>query len=77
MKRNQSTSRTKADTVVGLLPDKKVRSPAAETRATSFNPQTFLDKVGRGKTTVQTPNQQLISSQGAADEAVVMARLAG
>ena len=77
MKRNQSTSRTKTDTVVGLLPDKKVRSPAAETRATSFNPQTFLDKVGRGKTTVQTPNQQLIFSQGDAADAVFMSRWAG
>ena len=70
MKKNQPTSRTKTDTVVGLLPDKKFRSPAAETRATSFNPQTFLAKVGQGKTTLQTSKEQLIFSLGDSANAV-------
>ena len=70
MKKNKATSRTKTDTVVGLLPDKKVRSPAAGIPATSFNPKTFLAKVCQGKTTFQTPKQQLIFSQGDAADAV-------
>jgi CRP-like cAMP-binding protein len=70
MKRIQPTSRTKTDTVVGLLPDKKVRSPAAGTLSTLFNPKTFLAKVGKGKTTSQTSKQQLIFSQGDAADAV-------
>ena len=76
MKKNQPTSRTKTDTVVGPLPDKKVRSPAAETRATSFNPQTFLAKVGQGKTTLKASKEQLIS-QGDSANAVFMSRRAG
>ncbi len=67
MKRYQSTSRTKTDTVVGLLPEKKVRSPVAETRATSFNPQTFLAKVGQGKTTLKASKEQLISQGDSAN----------
>ncbi len=70
MKRIQPTSRTKTDTVVGLLPDKKVRSPAAGSRGISFNPKTFLAKVGRGKTTLQTSKRQLIFSQGDSADAV-------
>ncbi|MEK6639628.1 MAG: Crp/Fnr family transcriptional regulator [Nitrospirota bacterium] len=70
MKRIQPTSRTKTDTVVGLLPDKKVRSPQAGSPVTSFNPLTFLGKVGRGKTTLQVPKGQLIFSQGDSASAV-------
>ncbi len=51
MIRLRTTSRTKTGTVVGLLPDKKIRKPAARKLATPFNPQTFLAKVGNGKTT--------------------------
>ena len=74
---NARRSRTKTDTVGGLLPDKKVKSPAAETRATSLNPQTFLAKVGQGKTTLQASKGQLIFSQGDAADAVFMSRRAG
>ena len=70
MKRIQPTSRTKTDTVVGLLPDKKVRNPAAGTLSTLFNPKIFLAKVGQGKTTLQTYKQQLIFSQGDTADAV-------
>ena len=70
MKRIQPTSRTKTDTVVGLLPDKKVRSPAAGTPSTLFNPKTFLAKVGRGKTTSEISKQEVIFSQGDAADAV-------
>ncbi len=38
--------------VVGLLPGKKIRRPAAGTQAAPFNPQTDLAKVGHGKTTL-------------------------
>ena len=48
----------------------KVRSPAAETRATSFNPQTFLAKVGQGKTALQASKEQQIFSQGDSANAV-------
>ena len=70
MKRIQTTSRTETGTVVGLLPDKKIRRPAAGSRATPFNPQTFLAKVGDGKTTQLTPKKHLIFSQGDAADAV-------
>lgn len=70
MNRMRTTSRTETGTVVGLLPDKKVRRPAAETLATTFNPQTFLAKVGHGKTTLQAPKEQLIFSQGDTADAV-------
>jgi len=66
----QTTSRTETGTVVGLLPDKKIRRPAAGTLATAFNPQTFLAKVGHGKTTLQAPKEQLIYSQGDTADAV-------
>jgi len=66
----QTTSRTETGTVVGLLPDKKIRKPAAGTLATLFNPQTFLAKVGHGKTTLQAPKEHLIFSQGDAADAV-------
>jgi CRP-like cAMP-binding protein len=64
------TSRRETGTVVGLLPDKKIRRPAAGTLATPFNPQTFLAKVGHGKTTLQAPKEHLIFSQGDTADAV-------
>jgi CRP/FNR family transcriptional regulator, cyclic AMP receptor protein len=70
MNRMQTTSRTETDTVVGLLPDKKKRRPAAGILTTPFNPQTFLAKVGHGKTTLQAPKEQLIFSQGDSADAV-------
>ena len=70
MNRMRTTSRTETGTVVGLLPDKKIRKPAAGTLATAFNPQTFLAKVGHGKTTLQAPKEQLIFSQGDTADAV-------
>ena len=70
MNRMRTTSRTETGTVVGLLPDKKIRRPAAGTLATAFNPQTFLAKVGHGKTTLQALKEQLIFSQGDAADAV-------
>jgi CRP-like cAMP-binding protein len=39
-------------------------------RTTPFNPQTFLAKVGQGKTLLQVRKRQLIFSQGDAAEAV-------
>ena len=60
MNRTHRTSRTKTDTIVGLLPDKKIRRPAAGSLTTSFNPLTFLAKVGHGKTTLQASKGQLI-----------------
>ena len=70
MNRMRRTSRTETGTVVGLLPDKKRRRPAAGTLAKPFDPQTFLAKVGHGKTTRQSPKEQLIFSQGDAADAV-------
>jgi CRP-like cAMP-binding protein len=70
MKGMRMTSRTETGTVVGLLPDKKIRRPAAGTLATTFNPQAFLAKVGHGKTTLQASKEQLIFSQGDAADAV-------
>ena len=70
MNRMQTTSRTETGPVVGLLPDKKIRRPVAGTVATPFNPQTFLAKVGHGKTTLQAPKAQLIFSQGDTADAV-------
>jgi CRP-like cAMP-binding protein len=57
-------------TVVGLLPDKKIKRPAAGTRAAPFNPQTFLAKIGHGKTMVKATKEQRIYSQGDAADAV-------
>ena len=68
MKRMQTTSRTETGTVVGLLPEKKIRRPAAGTLP--FNPKTFLAKVGHGKTTLRAPKGQLMFSQGDAADAV-------
>jgi len=70
----RTTSRTETGTVVGLLPDKKIRRPAAGALATQFNPQTFLAKVGHGKTTLQAPKEHLIFSQGDAADAVFYVR---
>ena len=42
----------------------------ASKRATAFNPQTFLAKVGHGKTLLQARKHQLIFSQGDAADAV-------
>jgi CRP-like cAMP-binding protein len=39
-------------------------------RTTSFNPQTFLTKVGRGKTSLTAPKKQVLYSQGDAADAV-------
>ena len=74
MNRMQTTSRTETGTVVGLLPDKIIRRPAAGALATAFNPQTFLAKVGHGKTTLQAPKEHLIFSQGDAADAVFYVR---
>jgi CRP-like cAMP-binding protein len=70
MNTRRTTSGTKAGTVVGLLPDKKTRRPAAGILARPFNPQTFLAKVGDGKTTLQALKEQHIFSQGDAADAV-------
>jgi len=74
MNRMQTTSRSKTETVVGLLPDKKIRKPPAGTLAKPFNPQAFLAKVGHGKTTLQASKEQLIFSQGDAADAVFYVR---
>lgn len=42
----------------------------ARTRTPRFNPQTFLTKVGRGKTSLTSPKKHTIFSQGDAAEAV-------
>ena len=39
-------------------------------RTTPFNPQTFLTKVGRGKTSLKSPKKQVLFSQGDAADAV-------
>jgi len=70
MNRIQTTSRTETGTVIGLIPNRKIQKPAAGTVATPFNPQTFLAKVGHGKTTLQASKEQLIFSQGDAADAV-------
>ncbi|MEO6307577.1 MAG: Crp/Fnr family transcriptional regulator [Nitrospiraceae bacterium] len=70
MSRSRTTSRTEIGTVVGLLPEKKIRRPAAGTLATLFNPRTFLTQVGHGKTMVKAAKKQLIYSQGDAADAV-------
>lgn len=70
MIRLRTKSRTGTDTVVGLLPDKKIKNRAVRNRATPFNPQTFLAKVGHGKTTEQAPIRHVFFSQGDAANAV-------
>ena len=42
----------------------------APKRTTAFNPQTFLTKVGRGKTSLKSPKKQVLFSQGDAADAV-------
>jgi len=42
----------------------------APKRTTPFNPQTFLTKVGRGKTSLKSPKKQIVYSQGDVAEAV-------
>ena len=42
----------------------------APSRTPLFDPQLFLSKVGKGKTTLQSPKKQTIFSQGDAAEAV-------
>ena len=76
MNRTHRTSRTKTDTIVGFLPDKKIRRPAAGSLTTSFNLLTFLAKVGHSKTTLQVSKGQLIFSQRDAADAVFMSRRA-
>ena len=44
--------------------------PMARKRTTTFNPQTFLTKVGRGKTSLTSPKKQVLYSQGDAADAV-------
>ena len=70
MIRPRTKLRRGTDTVVGLLPDKKIRKPPAEIPATPFSPKNFLAKVGNGKTTERAPNGHLIFSQGDAAGAV-------
>jgi CRP-like cAMP-binding protein len=70
MIRLRTKLRTGTGPVVGLLPDKKIREPAARKRAIPFNPKTFLAKVGNGKKTERAPNGHLIFSQGDAAAAV-------
>ena len=64
-------------TVVGLLPDKKARKPAAIKPAIPFNPKAFLAKVGNGKTTERAPNGHRIFSQGDAADAVFYIKTGG
>jgi CRP/FNR family transcriptional regulator, cyclic AMP receptor protein len=70
MERMKTRSRAETRVVVGLLPDKKVKRPVAGTVAAPFNPQRFLTKVGRGKTTLSASKKQVIFSQGDASDAV-------
>jgi CRP/FNR family transcriptional regulator, cyclic AMP receptor protein len=70
MIRRRTISRTETGTVVGLIPGRKIRKSAARKRAIPFNPQTFLAKVGHGKTTLLAAKEQLIFSQGDASTAV-------
>jgi CRP/FNR family transcriptional regulator, cyclic AMP receptor protein len=70
MNKRLTTMRKDTGTVVGLLPDKKIKRPAVGTRAAPFNPQTFLAKIGHGKTMVKATKEQLIYSQGDAADAV-------
>jgi CRP/FNR family transcriptional regulator, cyclic AMP receptor protein len=75
MGKMRRTSQKETKIVVGLLPDKKIRRSAAGTRATPFNPQSFLAKVGQGKTTLQVPKAHLIFSQGDTADAVFYVRM--
>ena len=42
----------------------------ARARTASFDPQLFLSKVGKGKTTLLSPKKHMLFSQGDAAEAV-------
>ena len=42
----------------------------ARTRTPQFNPHTFLSEVGKGKTSLPSPNKHTIFSQGDAADAV-------
>jgi len=42
----------------------------ARKRTPAFNPQTFLSKVGSGKTSLTPPKKQVLYSQGDAADAV-------
>jgi CRP-like cAMP-binding protein len=77
MNKSRTTLRAETGTVVGLLPDKKIKRPAAGTRAAPFNPQTFLAKIGHGKTMVRATKEQLIYSQGDAADAVFYVQAGG
>jgi CRP/FNR family cyclic AMP-dependent transcriptional regulator len=66
----QSTSQRETGTVVGLLPGMKISRLAVKRLVKLFNPQTFLAKVGQGKTTMQVPKEQVIFSQGDVADAV-------
>lgn len=70
MNRVQTTLRRETGTVVGLLPGKKISRLAVKRLVKLFNPQTFLAKVGHGKTTMQVPKEQVIFSQGDVADAV-------
>jgi CRP/FNR family transcriptional regulator, cyclic AMP receptor protein len=70
MNRLGTKFRAKPGATVGLIPDKKIQKSAARRRATPFNPQTFLAKVGHGKTTLRAPKEHLIFSQGDTANAV-------
>jgi CRP/FNR family cyclic AMP-dependent transcriptional regulator len=62
--------RTGTGPVVGLLPDKKIRKPAAKISATPFSRRKFLATIGNGKTTERAPKGHVIFSQGDAADAV-------
>ena len=67
---NPKLSAQKTGAVVGLIPDKKGKKPAAKQPTGPFNPQTYLATNGQGKTTVQAPQKHLIFSQGDTANAV-------
>lgn len=74
MDKMQRISRTETKTLVGRLPEKKIRRPAAGTPVTPFNPQTFLAQVGYGKTMLQISKGHVIFSQGDVADAVFYVR---
>lgn len=70
MTKQHHRARGGTETVVGLVPSTKKKKPTTRRGAPTFNPKTFLGKVGQGKTTLQTPKNHLIFSQGDAADAV-------
>jgi CRP/FNR family cyclic AMP-dependent transcriptional regulator len=70
MSKQDTKAQRITDTVVGLVSHATKREPTAVKRAPTFNPKTFLGKVGHGKTTLRTPKNHLIYSQGDAADAV-------